>query len=241
MQNIMLLKVGETLPINQALAGLVPMASEAEQASLTADIKTNGLREPVVLWKGEIIDGRCRQLACTIAEKPIMAKELDESLTEDEVRIFVKSVNTRRNLTMTQKIISACKESLRPESASVLSIAKAWGIGKAILNNARYLAKNHPETIEPLFNGSSIEIIDANGAVIVTNKISAIYSAKKREASAIKADVTHGWKEDTFINTQAGKDWYYMNVSNVTDIGTRMLIAELANYKFKEIGKIEVL
>ena len=48
MLNIKLLPVGETFPINQELAGLVPMSSEAEQASLTADIKANGLQEPVV-------------------------------------------------------------------------------------------------------------------------------------------------------------------------------------------------
>ncbi len=156
--NIKLLKVGDTLPINNELAGLVPMASEAEQAALTQDISINGLREPVILWKGSIIDGRCRQLACTLANKPLMSKELDNNLTEEEVRIFVKSVNTRRNLTHTQKVMSACYESLRPESNSTIKIAKAWGISKGILDNARYITKTNPEIAKALFNGKSLNI-----------------------------------------------------------------------------------
>ena len=111
MNKIILLEVGEKFPINEEMAGIVPMASDKEQIALNDDIAANGLREPVVLWRKEIVDGRCRQKACIIAQRPIMAKELDDSLTEDEVRIFVKSVNTRRNLTATQKIISACKDS----------------------------------------------------------------------------------------------------------------------------------
>jgi hypothetical protein len=230
--NITLLPVGESLPINHALAGLVPMASEAEQASLTADIKINGLREPVVLWRGEIVDGRCRQKACLLADKAIMAKSLDDDLSEADVRIFVKSINTRRNLTMTQKIMSACKDSFRPESPSVVAIAKSWGIGRDILNNARYLYKHNPEVIEPLFNGHSIEITDTNGKTITTNKVSAVYAYSRRIMESVVNDDTFGWKEDSYISTQAGKDWYYSTVATITDMHTRMLIAELANYKF---------
>ena len=232
MLNIKLLPVGESLPINHKLAGLVPMASEAEQASLTADIIANGLRDPVVLWRGEIVDGRCRQKACLLANKPIMAKDLDDDLEEADVRIFVKSVNTRRNLTITQKVMSACKDSLRPDSDSTIVIAKAWGIGRDILNNARYLAKHWPEVIEPLFNGESIEIIDGAGKAVVTNKVSAIYAYKRRLNEAVASDTTYGYKEDAYITTQAGKDWYYQQVAKISEPSTRMLIAELANYKF---------
>ena len=235
MVDIKLLKIGATLPVNEELAGLVPMASEAEQSALTEDIKANGLKEPVVLWHGEIIDGRCRQIACTVAGKPLMARELDDTLTEEEVRIFVKSVNTRRNLTHTQKVMSACRESLRPNSNSVISIAKAWGISKALLDNARYIAKEHPEFVQPLFNGKTVNIINANGDTTVSNKISAIYAYIKRTEEKVKEDTQHGWSEDSYIKTQAGKDWYYSQVQQAETLGEakyKMLVAELANYKF---------
>ena len=53
----------KALPIHE-YAGLVPMASEKEQVALTIDIKANGLREPILLWRGEVVDGRCRMKSC---------------------------------------------------------------------------------------------------------------------------------------------------------------------------------
>ena len=50
----------KTYPINEDLAGLVPMANEAEQLILKNEIKEeNGLLLPVVLWRGHNVDGRC--------------------------------------------------------------------------------------------------------------------------------------------------------------------------------------
>lgn len=237
MDRVILTKPGESFPINQKLAGVVPMASDTEQAILTQDIEKNGLREPITLYKGEIVDGRCRQLACLLSGTRLMAKELDDALTEDEVRVFVKSVNTRRNLTPTQKIMSACRESLRPGSGRVKDVAKAWGVSKTILDNARYVVKVRPEFLEPLFNGQGVNIIGSNGNKTVSTKISAIYAYLRREEQAVKEDTQHGWDENAQIKTQAGKEWYYEQVKTADSVGSvkyKMLVAELANYKFTQ-------
>lgn len=235
-----LLEVGKELPVNHELAGLVPMASEAEQSSLTEDIRANGLREPLVIWHGKIIDGRCRQKACLLSGSQIAYKEMDDSVSEEDARIYVKSVNTRRNLTQTQKIISACRESLRDASGSVKSIAEAWGISKPILDNARYIAKKAPEFIDPLFNGKSVTIINKNGEEVSSNKVTAIYAYVKKQNQLVYADQEHGWTEDSYIKTQVGKEWYYEQIKKSIigkeQIQARMLIAELANYKFKEVN-----
>ena len=45
----------KTYQINEELAGLVPMANEAEQIILKSEIKEeNDLLLPVVLWRGEM-------------------------------------------------------------------------------------------------------------------------------------------------------------------------------------------
>ena len=221
-------------PINEELAGLVPMAMEAEQIALTADIAKNEQREPIVLWRGKVVDGRCRQLALTTLGKHIMYRELDSNLTEEEARIYVKSVNTRRNLTVTQKIMSACRASLLPNADKVANVAKSWGISKATLENARYIARHRPEMVEPLFNGKTVKIVNAEGKEVESNKITAIYASIRREMEKVNEDTQHGWKEDSYIKTQKGKEWYYNQVRELTDLSTRMMIAELANYKFKE-------
>ncbi len=217
-------------------AALVPMASEAEQAALNQDVLENGLRDPIVLWKNQIIDGRCRQIACEFAEEKIRFKELDDNLTEEEVRITVKSLNTRRNLTSTQKAMSACKSYLDPttKKGSIKKTADAWGVSKGILDNALYVAKRNPEFIQPLFNGRTVKIINQNGKEVETIKITAIYSYIKKMEENAKENNEHSWNPDSYITTQLGKEWYYSKVKDIKEPETRMMIAELANYKFNK-------
>ena len=114
-------------------------------------------------------------------------------------------------------------------------IAKSWGIGEGTLKNARYIAKEKPEFIDPLFNGKTVTIENAEGKKIESNKITAIYAFLKRKEESVAENTDHAWVEDSYIKTQAGKEWYYRQLEEIGIIGekkTKMLIAELANYKF---------
>lgn len=155
------------------LASIVPLASEKEQRALTLDIEKNGQTTPALLWNGEIVDGRCRQIACMSLDVELKVEKLDDTMSEDEVRRVVKSYNTRRNLTMTQKITSAHYDYIKG-FGTLDELASAWAISRRALANCNYIAKNKPEYIEPLFNGNSIVIKDKNGKDITTNKISTI-------------------------------------------------------------------
>lgn len=229
-------------PINEELAGLVPMADEVEQVILTQDIKEHGLRLPITLWRGQVVDGRCRQKALVMLKQSINYVELDDKLTKEEVRIYVKSVNTRRNLSVTQKVISACKESLRAGNKKAIGVvAKAWGVGELTLKNARYIAINAPDMIEPLFNGGSVSIVNADGVEIQSNKVTAIYAHLKRLEEKVTevSAIDYGWKEDAYIHSQAGKDWYYrmLKEHSISDLNISMLVAQLANFKFPKETK----
>lgn len=229
--------------INDDLAGLVPMASPTEQEALTSDILLNGQLEPIVLWQGKVVDGRCRQVACmTLGIDPIV-RNLDWNTRYEDVADVVKSLNTRRNLTLTQKIVSACRQSNKVGSKKVYEIAKSWGISDKILKNCRYIAKHRPEFIGPLFNGKSVTITSSDGMEVESNKITTIYASIKRyEEVEVTEDVQHGWVEDSYIKTQKGKDWYNKQIKggvSVSDVKVRMLLAELANYKFSKIEVID--
>jgi hypothetical protein len=224
--------------VNDDIAGIVPMALPSEQEALTIDIKNNEQREPIILWRGRVIDGRCRQKSLVLLGKPIIYKELDDNLLEDDVKVFVKSINTRRNLTPTQKIIIACKESFREDNKkSVGVIAREWGISKKILDNARYIYRRRFEFIDPLFNGKSVEILNKDGEQVNSNKITSIYAyLKKEEESITKNDGEHAWSANSYILTQVGKEWFYAKVREYkikNNIKLQMDLADLANYKFK--------
>jgi hypothetical protein len=229
------LEIGKTFPVNDKLAGLVPLPVKAEQEALAQDIFANGLREPVVLWKGEIVDGRSRQNACVLMNVAVCAIDLDDELEEKDVATYVKSVNTRRNLTLGQKIMAASKQHSEVGSKSLDVIAKSWGISKSILIRANYIAKKRPEFIEPLFNGKTVQIVDAKGNQVLTNKISAIYAHIRREEEDVTEAPSYEWSANSHIHTQRGKDWYF---EVVTETGTKnmrvlMELADLANYKFE--------
>lgn len=221
------------------LAALVPMASDKEQTALTKDIEKNGQKEPAVLWQDRIVDGRCRQLACITLGIPLEVKHLDSKLDRQEVALIVKSLNTRRNLTMTQKVMSAVKEQ---ESTGMSNgdTAKAWAISPATLKNAKYIAKRCPEYVEPLFDGRSVKILDeSKGYYTTTNKVNTIARIlkKNKEYGNIDVDTSEEveFTVDGAIKTEEGKDWYYSTVAryNVSDVGLRMVLVEMANLKYR--------
>ncbi len=84
------------------VANLFPMMTESERVGLQKDIIENGLLTPIYLYKGKIIDGRNRYLACLeVGYKPIF-KEYDGP--EENLIQFVLSLNLhRRHLNSGQK------------------------------------------------------------------------------------------------------------------------------------------
>lgn len=226
------------------LANIVAMANEHEQIALTEDIKQHGQREPAVLWHNQIVDGRCRQLACLTLGIELQVKELDDELSEEDVAKVVKSLNTRRNLTQTQKMMSAFKQQEESWKTNE-EVSKQWGIPLGSYKNARYVATNRPEFVDPLFDGKSIVIYDIDKERdITTDKINTIARIIKKEKER-KALVVDKSEEVTFsvdgiIKTEAGKAWYYNHMNDIfTDnmvdpkIAIGMLLVELANLKFK--------
>jgi len=231
-------------PVNQDLAGLVPMAVEAEQIALTEDIKANDQHDPIILWKGKVVDGRCRQQALVTLGKMILYKELADTLSEDEVAIFVKSVNTRRSLTATQKAMSASKSKLngrdkRPNTV----IAKAWAIGKNMFSDAKYIWQQDTKLAEALFNGLSVDIVDDKGRATTSTAVTAVRNHLKRLEEAVPALADdYDWDANTYITTQAGKDWFFLQMTDTkgNNQAVNKLIAELANYKFTKPGTVTV-
>jgi len=232
-------------PIDE-LANIVALASEYEQLALTEDIRRNGQREPAVLWQGRIVDGRCRQLACVSLGIELLVKELDDNLSRDEVAQIVKSLNTRRNLTDTQKAMSAFK-SQEKNWLTNEELAKAWGIPLGTYKNARYLGVNRGDLVEPLFNGKSVEILDPDkGYVITTNKINTLARIIKKTKELITVVVDDSEKisytVSGLVKTEAGKSWYYskMKEHNIGPdaVGIRMDYVEFANLKYKDAANV---
>lgn len=89
-----------------ALSQAYPAMSADDFDALMADIQRNGLREAVVTFEGQILDGWHRHNACIMSGVPAMYVEFDEG---DPVE-FVRSKNRhRRHLTASQIAASEIK------------------------------------------------------------------------------------------------------------------------------------
>lgn len=87
---------------------ILPKMTAAEYKEHRDDVARNGLRDPLTMFEGLILDGRHRNNACLETGEPRRARDFVG--TWDEAVEFVKSVNlTRRHLTTSQRAWAAGK------------------------------------------------------------------------------------------------------------------------------------
>lgn len=91
------------------LAEKVPSMTETEYVDLRESIEANGLREPVMLYEGKILDGRHRAKAC---DELGIDPETREYEGDDPAEFVVDANLHRRNLTVSQRAVVAVE--LRP-------------------------------------------------------------------------------------------------------------------------------
>ena len=85
-------------------AHIFPKMDRTDYEELKADIETNGLREPIVLYHGEILDGRNRYRACMETGIEAVFREY----TGDDPVAFALSMNLhRRHLNASQRAMIA--------------------------------------------------------------------------------------------------------------------------------------
>ena len=107
------------------LADVFPLLSETELNSLTEDIRQHGLREPIVLYQGKVLDGRNRWLACQrLGITPATREFQGDALA---ALAYVWSANFhRRHLTPSQAAVAQAKrEKLCQQYAAQVAEAKA--------------------------------------------------------------------------------------------------------------------
>lgn len=227
------------------LANIVAMAGEREQKALTKDILHNGQNEPAVLWRGKIVDGRCRQLACSALGIDLDTRELSKDLSETEVAKVVKSLNTRRNLTDTQKVVSAYLEQKRTGKNN-RETAEEWAVSVRTLQNFKYIALHRPELVEPLFNGDSVKVLDPDqGYLVTTNKVNTLARIVKLENEKGKVEIVKPQAVEAIeynvagvIATEAGRAEHRDLVKAFKHSASKeqmfsAMAAELMNYKYQ--------
>lgn len=90
------------------IAGIFPLMSDAKLAELVDNIKTWGMRHPITLFEGKILDGRSRYRACALAGMRPAYHVFKGSW--DAAAHFVLAENLEcRRLNMSQRAIALVK------------------------------------------------------------------------------------------------------------------------------------
>ena len=118
------------------LADEIPEMLTDEYAGLVVDIKAHGLREPITLFEGMILDGRHRYRACM--ELGIEPKIVTFEGTRAEAWALVLSLNAhRRHLTIEQKQKIILAELTRDPTQSDRAIGKKAKVDHKTVAKAR--------------------------------------------------------------------------------------------------------
>jgi len=143
------------------LSELFPLMAGREFDELVADVRANGLREPIWTYEGQILDGRNRYLACEAAGVEPRFREYEG----DDPIAFVVSLNLhRRHLNESQRGIVAARIATLPphrpaESAPIGAVtqedaAEMLNVGRRTVQRAReVLDLGAPELVAAVERG----------------------------------------------------------------------------------------
>ena len=145
-------------------ANLFPMMGGRELEEFQWDIRQNGVREPVILFEGKILDGRNRYKAATALGKEVRF----EQYQGDDALAFAISLNLhRRHMTESQRAMVAAKlanleNGQRSSSANLQSTpvsradaASMLNVSERSVNTAKMVEAKAPvEVVRAVENGS---------------------------------------------------------------------------------------
>lgn len=97
------------MKIDPSFERLLPFLTPEEFASLEGSIKTEGCRDPIILWKGTIIDGHHRFKICSKHNIQFKTINKDFQNKEEALLWIITNALSRRNLNRFQKATLALK------------------------------------------------------------------------------------------------------------------------------------
>lgn len=118
------------------IAGIFPMIEGQDFAQLVADVKAHGVREPVWLYEGKILDGRNRYMAAKKAGAHIQTREFSGAPLE--AIEFVWSLNrTRRHLSSSQAALADARRNHMTDAYAPVREAAKERQAKAVSDRHR--------------------------------------------------------------------------------------------------------
>lgn len=134
------------------ISAMFPLLTQPELKKLSDDIKEHGLKFPIILYEGKILDGRNRYRACKMAEVEPIFKE---QKIADPVDFVVSTNLHRRHLSESQRAVIAAKltQIKGKHHANLRGASTAMNVSQRSVSTAKGLLKDSPEKAEEVAAG----------------------------------------------------------------------------------------
>lgn len=177
-------------------ANITPRMTTEQYNALKLDIEKNGQLEPIVLYRGRIIDGRHRYwIMSELGIKTVVVVSISNNSTIMDIRTIVKSKEIHRHQTPTQLAIYAYRQmiSYNSDSRNKDSVmtqsdaAREFGVVvKQIGRVARIDNKlMRPDIIDMLFTGNKFNIGTINRPLLTDSLQSVINHLDKLKSELL--------------------------------------------------------
>lgn len=176
------------------LADLFPLIEGTEFVDMVSSIKANGLRHPVVLFEGKILDGRNRYRACLAAD---VVPQVEQFSGDDPIAFVVDENLTRRHLNESQRAMVAADMSRLTQGArtdlsprgemSQAERASVVGVGKRTVERADVVTdKGVPELAAAVRKGTISVNVAERVAQLDPDEQTRIVAKPERAATEVK-------------------------------------------------------
>jgi ParB-like chromosome segregation protein Spo0J len=140
------------------LAEIFPLMEGEPFNELVADIRAHGLREPIMLYEGKVLDGCNRQRACLEAGREPLFRDY---LGDDPLGYVISKNLKRRHLDESQRAMVAAKlatlklgSNQHSEGPSIEGASRLLNVGHASVERARAVQRDGaPELVQAVERG----------------------------------------------------------------------------------------
>ena len=175
------------------LCSIFPQMSDEEFDALRDDIEQHGQRDAIVLWDGQILDGRHRMQACLALG--IEPKFRTVEMTWEEAKAYVLSVNlTRRHLDASQRAMIASRmatlEKGRPaqiENAQICAFTMTQAEAAEKLNVSQRLVQIARKVEETAAPETVAQVVRGDMSLHEADRLARAVPDKVEQAEIVKA------------------------------------------------------
>jgi ParB-like chromosome segregation protein Spo0J len=195
-------------------ANIFPMMDQHQRDELGRDIEEHGLHVPIILYNGQILDGRNRYTVCqTIGVEPRYTEVLDGEISDPVAYVMSKNLH-RRHLTTSQKALIAARAQDYYRAAAKEKQKLAGGDKKSALARSKSAVRKNTKSAPPVHSneqaaesiGVSPRSVDTATRVLKHGSDEVVDAIEKGELSVYTAEQVLGLpKNKQYQALQAGK------------------------------------